>query len=268
MLINYVIRNLMQEIYALCIFFVTNLTFFVIWYIMPTQEWIRATLKDKGFKLKDVALALGIPAPRITDILKGAREVQSDEVVPLADMLGISPRSLLKSLAAGEKVILPADNGARLPVTACLLADGPPAPLLADLGFDSVPVPPDAATTDGLSCYVMGDQSMMPEAPANSLVIAADPKRHYAPIIPGALLLIRPPDTKGPVLRLYVKRPDGSDWLVATNDRTQATSWRFSLLSDLLPGTTQSGEAPVLRLEDVEAVVLWVHQRRSPRAPR
>lgn len=67
---------------------------------MPAQDWIRAALKERGFKLKDAAAALNITPPRMTDILKGMREVQSDEILPLSKLLGLSSRSLLSSLEA------------------------------------------------------------------------------------------------------------------------------------------------------------------------
>uniref|UniRef100_UPI003A8DA0E2 helix-turn-helix transcriptional regulator n=1 Tax=Kordiimonas sp. TaxID=1970157 RepID=UPI003A8DA0E2 len=88
---------------------------------MPKQDWMRAALKEKGYKLKDVATALGVPPPRITDILTGKRGVQSDEVERLADILGLSPRSLLRSLEDGKLTIVPGDEGApRVPVVGVL----------------------------------------------------------------------------------------------------------------------------------------------------
>jgi len=224
---------------------------------MPSQDWIRATLKEKGYKLKDVAEALSLPAPRITDILKGAREVQADEIVPLADMLEMNPRSLLKSLEVGEQTILPGDDSPTLPLRGCLMAGGAVAPLPDDLGYDRVALPPDAGTAEGLTCYMMGDASMGADVREGSLVIAADPKLHYAPIVPGALLLVATPNG-GLMLRLYEKDTDGADWLVTASGETPRL--RFSLLSDLLPGA--SGER-VMRPDDIAAVVLWVHQRRA-----
>ncbi len=228
---------------------------------MPTQNWIRTSLKEKGFRLKDAAEALELPAPRITDILKGAREVQADEIVRLADILGMNPRSLLKSLELGEKTILPGDDNVSLPLQGCLMANGTLAPLPTDLGFDRVPPPPDVNSRDGLSCYMMGDTSMGSNVPLHSLVIAADPKIHFAPIVPGSLLLISLP--KGRVaLRLYEKDSHGKDWLTVTDDDSQPP-WHFSLLSDLMPGSDLPDQETVYRPDDIAAVILWVHQRRA-----
>lgn len=231
---------------------------------MLSQEWIRAALKEKGFKLKDVAEALNVPAPRITDILKGQRAVQSDEVIPLADMLGMTAPALLKSLEAGEKLLVaagPADG--RLPVLGSLNGTGATGAYPADLGFADVPLPPDATSPDGLYCYVMGDASMAQEITAGSLVIAADPKQHYAPVVPGSILLMALADGRR-LLRQYTKTASGEDWLVPLPEspNPEYESWRFSLLSEFLPGNTT---APIMRLDDVLAVVLWVHRRHGTR---
>ncbi|SDE12403.1 hypothetical protein [Kordiimonas lacus] len=230
---------------------------------MPKQDWIRATLKDRGYKLKDAAEALGIPAPRVTDILKGARGVQAHEILPLSQLLGMNAPSLLESLKTGEQTFVSAGEDGRLPLLGSLTGSGTLAPLPEDISFTSVPLPPDAGTSDGLYCYVMGDASMAREIPPGSLVIAADPKHHYAPVAPGALLLVDLDDGRL-VLRQFTRTESGEDWLVPLPDTPNPDfkSWRFSLLSDLMPdgaGTDQE----VLRITDVVASVMWVHQRRA-----
>lgn len=235
-------------------------------FVMPTQNWIRAALKEKGFKLKDAAEALGVPAPRVTDILKGARGVQSSEIIPLARLLGMNTPSLLKSLEMGELIHVPGDEADRLPLLGCLTGDGTVA-ALPDLGFASVAPPPDAKRLDGLYCYMMGDGSMAHEVPAGSLVIAADPKLHFAPIVPGTLLLIRRGGDRL-VLRQYVKSENGEDWLMPMPDQPDPTleRWRFSLLSALMPSPGGVGGEPEIKIDDVMAVVLWVHVNRAPQA--
>ena len=96
---------------------------------MAKQQWIKAALKAQGHKLKDAAEALGIPAPRMTDIIKGNREVQSDEVIKLAKLLGISATSLLISLDKGEMIEAKEDRGEQIKIDGILMGDGTIKPL-------------------------------------------------------------------------------------------------------------------------------------------
>ncbi len=61
---------------------------------MYSHEEIMAELKRQlgaGIvKAKDVAKALGIPAPRVTEMRKGDRRIQPHEMAPLADYLGMA----------------------------------------------------------------------------------------------------------------------------------------------------------------------------------
>ncbi|WP_262689824.1 helix-turn-helix transcriptional regulator [Kordiimonas aestuarii] len=225
---------------------------------MPTQDWMRAALKEKGHKLKDVAAALNVPPPRITDILTGKRGVQSDEVERLADMIGISPRSLLRSLEDGKLTIVPGDEGApRVPVVGQLTGDGTLTPLPEDFPFTTVAPPPDAETSEGLSCYIMGDTSMGSLVAQGSLVITADPKVHYAPIVPGALFVLKLSDGRQ-VLRQYVKTAGGQDMLRAASDADEPSeSFPFSILPDALSPKAHKG----LGVGDIVGGVMWVHTR-------
>ncbi len=251
---------------------------------MRTQEWIRAALKERGYKLKDVAEGLQIAPPRVSDILKGAREVQSDEIVPLSELLGLSTASLLKSLQEGKRVIVPGDTVARIPVAGCLTGTGIVEPLPENHSFKNVPVPPDAESAEGLHCYVMGDESMGQEIRAGSLIIAADPRQHYFPMVPGAIFLIKlEAEPNKLFLRQYLKTEAGEDWLVplpvAPNPAYE--SLRFSLLPESLTGKasqaspgaaknqaagTETQAHKIAGTENIVAGVLWVHQRHMPAA--
>ena len=244
---------------------------------MPTHNWMRAALRDKGYKLKDVAEVLKVPAPRITDILKGTRGVQSSEIVPLADLLGLSPRSLLKSLKVGELTVVPGDGRDMLPILGCLFGDGHVGEVPPELPFDAVPVPPDAQSNEGLYCYVMGDNSMAKEIAPDSLVIAADPRQHFFPMVPNALFLVDLGEERR-ALRQYVKTEGGGEWLVPLPEFPDPSfkSWRFSMLpKDLVPkdssvsnGGTENGDQRTLYTDDILAAVLWVHRRHMPRENR
>ena len=228
---------------------------------MPDQMWIKATLKTKGFKLKDMAETLGITAPRVTDILRGTREVQADELDLLAGMLGLNLKSLLASLESGSPRQV-ADLDSRLPVAGRLMGNGTVKPLLAGTDPTHVALPPDAAVSDGLYCYVMGDNSMGQEIKTGDIIIAADPRIHFYPMVPGALLLVRCGEGKM-ALRQFVKSTAsdasgetteiannpvagnnrGENWLVPLpiQPNPKLASWRFNMLP---PSLTDTDIAP------------------------
>jgi len=271
---------------------------------MPHQMWIKATLKTKGFKLKDMAETLGITAPRVTDILRGVREVQADELAPLAGMLGLNLKSLLASLESGALREV-SDPDSQLPIAGRLMGDGHLLPLNQTDDPTHVALPPDAITSDGLFCYIMGDNSMGQEIKAGDIIIAADPRIHFYPMVPGALLLVRCGDNML-ALRQFVKSASQADtaesrtnptgaaataagdsaaqndnWLVAlpSHPDPKLASWRFSMLP---PSLSQAGSATdsedisptdagkeiaageTVHTGHIAAAVLWVHRRYRP----
>lgn len=240
---------------------------------MPAQTWIRAALKERGFKLKDAAAALDITPPRMTDILKGMREVQSNEILPLATLLGMSSKSLLSSLAAGEKLVVGVDiEGPSIPVLGALSGTGVILPLADDAAITHVPVPPDAESPEGLHCYIMGDDSLEQEIREGSLIIAGDPRVHFAPMVPGAIFLIDLGDSKL-AARQFFRADTGEDWLVPlpANHNPLYESWRFSMLPEALDkpssgasADTAAGAHKIVRTDDIVAVVMWVHRRYMP----
>ena len=246
---------------------------------MPAQEWIRAILKERGFKLKDAAAALNVSPPRMTDILKGRREVQADEILPLARLLGLSSKSLLRSIEKGRfEMAGPDDSKPGLPVLGLLTCTGDIKPLLPDSRIREVPTPPDAEIADGLYCYIMGDDSMEQEIRKGSIIIAGDPRLHYCPMVPGAILLVRR-GQDGLTARQYYKDDNSENWLIPLPDKysPQFKSWRFSLLPKELDDAVSNIKAPdagtenddhdIVRTTDIVAVVMWVHRRHTPAKP-
>lgn len=242
---------------------------------MPAQDWIRAALKERGFKLKDAAAALDITPPRMTDILKGMREVQSDEILPLSKLLGLSSRSLLSSLEAGERLEVGADiDGPSLKVLGGLTGTGTITPPREDGKITRVAVPPDAETADGLFCYEMADDSLEQEIRQGSLIIAGDPRKHFFPMVPGAIFLVRLDDERI-TARQFFRSDAGEDWLVPLprNHNPLYESWRFSMLPvDLDKGAAVTGTSEgtastahkIVRTDDIVAGVMWVHRRYTP----
>jgi len=245
---------------------------------MQTQDWIKTALKAKGHKLKDVAITLGITSPRVTDILQGKRGVQAEELMPLAKLLGIGVQSLLKSLEAGERILLPGDGtAASLPVLGQITGNGTLLPISAAMP-QSVPLPPDAEKADGLYCYIMGDNSMAEEIKCGDIIIAADPRTHFYPMVPGAIFLVKGPD-ETLAARQYMQSDSGDSWLVALPETPDPAleNWRFTMLPDALmsdsTASTTSAKAEkntemptkrIVRTDDIFAAVLWVHRRYMP----
>ncbi len=61
------------------------------------REWLAQRLAELGKKKSELARHLGIPAPRISEILNGKREIQSDELAPLASFLNWTIEQLIRA---------------------------------------------------------------------------------------------------------------------------------------------------------------------------
>jgi len=64
------------------------------------MEWLRALLKAAGKKPADLARALGKPPSRISEMLRGARRMQQDEIGPTARLLDISEARVIALLTS------------------------------------------------------------------------------------------------------------------------------------------------------------------------
>ncbi len=74
---------------------------------MPENAWIKSRLRGVGKKQVDLARALGLPSPRITEIIKGERRVQIAEIEPMANLLQMDLPELAKLLGVGPDVSRP-----------------------------------------------------------------------------------------------------------------------------------------------------------------
>lgn len=232
---------------------------------MRTQEWIKSSLKEQGCKLKNVAETLGITPPRVTDIIKGKRDVQADEIIPLAGLLGMSPQSLLKSLDAGEPIIVPDESRQTIPVSGLLFGDGRLETQTND-PIKEVPIPPGLSSAEGLHCFIMGDSSMAKEIKQGDIIITADPRVHVYPISAGGIFLVKRGEDRL-ALRQMVTAEDGENWLTPIPEHPNPAfeSWRFSLIPAVLEGTkptdTESSSPKTVYIDDIFAAVQWVHRR-------
>lgn len=145
------------------------------------RQWIRDELNRRGKKAKELAAAMGIPASRVSEIIGGEREVQADEINPMARVLGMSVAELLERLGTkrpalplpadqGEPIELPPPGKRDLKVRGAVMGgdDG-------DFTFngevaDYVPRPPGlVGVADAFALYVQGD-SMSPRFEPGSLI--------------------------------------------------------------------------------------------------
>ena len=61
------------------------------------REWLADRLAGVGKKKSELARHLGIPAPRVSEILRGSREIQSDEIAPMASFLNWTIEQLMRA---------------------------------------------------------------------------------------------------------------------------------------------------------------------------
>ena len=65
------------------------------------RHWLEDALTDRGFTRRELAQHLGLQPPRITEMIKGERQIKPDEIAGIADFLGI-PRTLVLDLATNR----------------------------------------------------------------------------------------------------------------------------------------------------------------------
>ncbi|MBN2752618.1 MAG: helix-turn-helix transcriptional regulator [Rhodospirillaceae bacterium] len=71
------------------------------------QNWIAERLSDLGKKKAELAQAMGLPPTRISEILRGRRDVHISELLPLARFLDMDPMTVLLLCAPAPAHLLP-----------------------------------------------------------------------------------------------------------------------------------------------------------------
>jgi len=66
------------------------------------NSWIRARLKEVKKRPRDIAKALDLPSPRVSEILGSRRQIGGDEVVPLARVLDLPATAVLELIAGHD----------------------------------------------------------------------------------------------------------------------------------------------------------------------
>lgn len=73
------------------------------------QFWIAERLADLGKKKAELAQALGLPPTRVSEILRGRRDIHISELLPLARFLEMDPMTVLLMCAPAPAHLQPAD---------------------------------------------------------------------------------------------------------------------------------------------------------------
>lgn len=71
------------------------------------QNWIADRLAELGKKKSELAQALGLPPTRISEILRGRRDVHLAELLPLARCLEMDPMTVLLMCAPAPPHLAP-----------------------------------------------------------------------------------------------------------------------------------------------------------------
>lgn len=75
------------------------------------QNWIADRLAELGKKKSELAQALELPPTRISEILRGRRDVHVSELLPLARCLEMDPMTVLLLCAPAPAHLAPATPG-------------------------------------------------------------------------------------------------------------------------------------------------------------
>ncbi len=79
------------------------------------QNWIADRLAELGKKKSELAQALGLPPTRISEILRGRRDVHVSELLPLARCLDMDPMTVLLLCAPAPAHLVPAPAASAAP---------------------------------------------------------------------------------------------------------------------------------------------------------
>jgi phage repressor protein C with HTH and peptisase S24 domain len=74
------------------------------------HEWINSALKQKGSTQRALADALGLPPPRVSEIIRGERTVKAAELPGLANHLDMPLQDVVIKLGLGNTASLPKPN--------------------------------------------------------------------------------------------------------------------------------------------------------------
>lgn len=187
------------------------------------NEWIATRLKEVGKRGKDLASALGIEPPRVTEIIKGNRKVATDELAPMARILDLAIEDVQRLLSKkGAKVTTKLtvagrkDNNTVIVRGSVEAGSWKEAIYWPEDDWKTVPVYDERFDVDELEGFEVNGDSMNLVYPPGSVVICRwfDPVNELPPV--GHRVVIRRRDASGLVeatVKLLERDEHGQGWL-------------------------------------------------------
>ena len=214
---------------------------------------LRDIRKRAKLTQEQLALKIGTTRSTIVKLERGERRLSAPWLEKLAPVLGVSQGEIL-----GD--VLPAAQP-ELSLHGCLMGNGVVADLPLSLQSQRIHLPMGVNSKEGLQAWVMGDSSLGQEIKEGTLLVIADPRKHFFPIVPGALLLFS--KRSRVFLRKFIEGADGHTWLVPCPE-TPDPSYPVFKFNSGAPKYSRHNGSDVVNISDIDGAVLWEHRSRMP----
>lgn len=207
--------------------------------------------KNARLTQEALAEAIGSTRSQIVKLERGERRLSAPWLEKLAPVLKVSQGEILGDILPRPKP--------ELALLGCLTGNGSIHPVPSPLNGQRMHLPVGIDTEDGLEAWVMGDNSMAREIKANTLLIVADPRKHFFPVVPGALLMFKKRDKV--FLRQFIESTDGTAWLAVCPETPDPSLQDFRFNSGAPKYIRQTG-TDCINIDDISGAVMWEHRSR------
>lgn len=155
------------------------------------REWLEHRLLEIGKKKSELARFLGIPAPRVSEIISGKREIQSDEIAPLAIFLNWTIEQLMRAesgfstISTGKAtditsplvdIAVPNFGAKDVPIRGVAAAGNRGGFQMSPDTIDYAPRPPAAINSKNIYAIFVLNDSMHPAYESGALVYVSPDK--------------------------------------------------------------------------------------------
>jgi transcriptional regulator with XRE-family HTH domain len=179
---------------------------------MPERTWLRRRLEELGKTQAGLAETLGLPPPRISEIIRGTRRVATRELPRMSAFLAMPLPELMRRLGAS----VPDSAWAPEIALAGYVGAGAEVRPIDDhakgAGLDTIERPP-GAKGDLVAVRVRGD-SMLPAYGDSDDILYGPPRTGDLDSLVGRECVVRLPDGRMYVKRL--KKGPGKRWILAS----------------------------------------------------